>query len=51
MLGPRLATLHNLYFYQRLMGGIRAALEAGTFEAFAAEFLARHGTTAPALVP
>ncbi len=50
MLGPRLATLHNLYFYQRLMGGIRAALEAGTFEAFGAELLARHGTTVPALV-
>jgi len=51
MLGPRLATLHNLHFYQRLMSDIRAALEAGTFEAFAAEFLARHGTTEPALVP
>jgi len=45
MLGPRLATLHNLYFYQRLMSDIRASLEAGTFAAFAAEFLARHGTT------
>jgi len=50
MLGPRLATLHNLHFYQRLMSDIRAALEAGTFEAFAAQFLARHGTTGPRVV-
>ncbi|WP_405237486.1 tRNA guanosine(34) transglycosylase Tgt [Lentisalinibacter orientalis] len=50
MLGPRLATLHNLHFYQRLMSDIRAALEAGTFGAFAAEFLARHGTTGPRVV-
>ncbi len=50
MLGPRLATLHNLHFYQRLMSRIRAALEAGTFAAFAAQFLARHGTTGPRVV-
>ncbi|WP_405242673.1 tRNA guanosine(34) transglycosylase Tgt [Lentisalinibacter salinarum] len=50
MLGPRLATLHNLHFYQRLMSDIRAALEAGTFGAFATEFLARHGTKEPRVV-
>ena len=36
MLGPTLATIHNLHFYQELMAGIRAALESGTFAAFAA---------------
>jgi len=50
ILGPRLATLHNLHFYQRLMADIRAAIEAGSFAAFAAAFLARHGTTGPAVV-
>ena len=50
ILGPRLATLHNLHFYQRLMADIRTAIEAGSFAAFAAAFLARHGTTGPAVV-
>jgi queuine tRNA-ribosyltransferase len=36
ILGARLATLHNLTFYQALMAGMRAAIEAGTFAAFAA---------------
>jgi queuine tRNA-ribosyltransferase len=30
ILGPRLATLHNLYYYQQLMEKLRAAIEAGT---------------------
>jgi queuine tRNA-ribosyltransferase len=34
MLGPILATAHNLTYYQRLMSGIRAALERGEFETF-----------------
>jgi queuine tRNA-ribosyltransferase len=33
-LGLRLCVMHNLYFYNTLMENIRAALEAGTFEAF-----------------
>lgn len=41
ILGARLNTIHNLYFYQRLMREIRAAIEAGSFEAYAAEFYAR----------
>ena len=40
MLGPRLNTVHNLHYYHRLMDRIRAAIEAGTFTQFAAEFLA-----------
>jgi queuine tRNA-ribosyltransferase len=35
ILGARLATHHNLYFYLDLMARMRAAIEAGRFEAFA----------------
>jgi len=38
ILGSHLNTVHNLYFYQRLMAEIRAAIEAGRFEEYAAEF-------------
>jgi queuine tRNA-ribosyltransferase len=38
ILGSHLNTIHNLFFYQRLMQEIRAALEAGRFEAYAREF-------------
>ena len=37
ILGPRLATIHNLYYYQQLMRDMRAAIEAGTL----ADFVAR----------
>jgi queuine tRNA-ribosyltransferase len=40
ILGARLNTIHNLYFYQRLMQEIRAAIEADRFEAYAREFYA-----------
>ncbi|HVY66534.1 MAG TPA: tRNA guanosine(34) transglycosylase Tgt [Gammaproteobacteria bacterium] len=36
ILGARLATLHNLYFYQQLMARLRAGIEAGQFAAVAA---------------
>ncbi|MGH8204285.1 MAG: tRNA guanosine(34) transglycosylase Tgt, partial [Steroidobacteraceae bacterium] len=38
MLGPRLATLHNLHFYLDLMSRMRSAIEAGEFAAFRAAF-------------
>ncbi|MGP1953534.1 MAG: tRNA-guanine transglycosylase, partial [Arsenophonus sp. NC-QC1-MAG3] len=38
ILGIRLNTLHNLYYYQQLMTEIRQAIEKGEFEAFAIEF-------------
>lgn len=38
MLGPRLTTYHNLYFYHRLMRDIRTALRNGTFLAFYSAF-------------
>jgi len=40
MLGPMLASVHNLHYYVNLMAEIRAAIEAGTFVAFAAAFRA-----------
>ncbi|MDF1554201.1 MAG: tRNA guanosine(34) transglycosylase Tgt, partial [Deferrisomatales bacterium] len=40
ILGSRLNTLHNLYYYQELMRRIRDALDAGCFGAFLAEFRA-----------
>jgi queuine tRNA-ribosyltransferase len=40
ILGAHLNTIHNLYFYQRLMKEIRGAIEAARFEAYAAEFYA-----------
>jgi queuine tRNA-ribosyltransferase len=39
ILGARLATIHNLYFYLTLMARMRAAIEAGRFAAFAAEVI------------
>jgi queuine tRNA-ribosyltransferase len=40
ILGSHLNTIHNLYFYQRLMREIRGAIEAGRFEAYRSEFYA-----------
>jgi queuine tRNA-ribosyltransferase len=38
ILGARLATTHNLHYYQRLMADMRAAIEAGRFAEFATQF-------------
>ncbi|MCZ8293335.1 MAG: tRNA guanosine(34) transglycosylase Tgt [Hylemonella sp.] len=38
MLGPMLATVHNLHYYLNLMREVRTALDAGTFGAFVAQF-------------
>ncbi|MGB6307987.1 MAG: tRNA guanosine(34) transglycosylase Tgt [Steroidobacteraceae bacterium] len=48
ILGSHLNTIHNLYFYQRLMREIRGAIEAGRFEAYAAEFYALKAAGRPA---
>ena len=40
MLGPMLASVHNLHYYVNLMREIRAALDGGTFEDFRARFAA-----------
>jgi queuine tRNA-ribosyltransferase len=36
ILGPRLATMHNLHYYQKLMTDLRAAIDAGTLPALVA---------------
>ena len=41
MLAMRLAVLHNLYFYNELMGRIRTALEEARFPEFRAEYSER----------
>ncbi|MEP7041662.1 MAG: tRNA guanosine(34) transglycosylase Tgt [Dokdonella sp.] len=38
MLGPQLATIHNLHYYQELMRGLREAIAGGCLDAFVAEF-------------
>jgi queuine tRNA-ribosyltransferase len=38
MLAMRLAVMHNLYFYNKLMERIRAALDEGTFAQFRNEY-------------
>jgi queuine tRNA-ribosyltransferase len=38
MLGPMLASIHNLHYYVNLMREVREALDAGTFAAFAQRF-------------
>ncbi|HVZ43796.1 MAG TPA: tRNA guanosine(34) transglycosylase Tgt [Ramlibacter sp.] len=38
MLGPMLATIHNLHYYLNLMREVREALDAGRFEEFAVRF-------------
>jgi hypothetical protein len=43
MLGPRLATLHNLHFYQRLMDGLRDAIASGGLPAYVASVRSAYG--------
>lgn len=38
ILGARLSTLHNLYFYQRLMRELRAAIDEGRWDSFVRDF-------------
>lgn len=49
MLGAQLNTIHNLRYYQRLMAGLRGAIEAGTLSAFISDFYAALGRPVPAL--
>jgi queuine tRNA-ribosyltransferase len=43
ILGPRLATIHNLHYYQRLMRDIRGAIGGGTLPEFAAGLRLAYG--------
>ena len=38
ILGARLNTIHNLYYYQELMSGLRKAIENQNLDAFVEEF-------------
>ena len=49
ILGAQLNTLHNLHFYQRVMQGLRGAIEQGKLEEFVKEFYAIRGLEVPAL--
>jgi len=49
MLGARLNTIHNLHFYQRVMQGMRDALDAGTFDDYVNAFYAARGQSVPSL--
>ena len=42
ILGPRLATIHNLHYYQKLMRDIRVAVDAGTMPQLAAALRAAY---------
>jgi len=44
ILGARLMTMHNLWFYQQLMQDLRGAIETGQLESFADGFLSRLGS-------
>jgi len=46
ILGSMLATMHNLRHYQRLMVGLRGAIEAGSLDDFVARFYARRAGSA-----
>jgi queuine tRNA-ribosyltransferase len=48
ILGARLATVHNLHYYQALMAGLRGAIASGTLEAFVATFHAERAALAAA---
>ncbi|HHH35199.1 MAG TPA: tRNA guanosine(34) transglycosylase Tgt [Gammaproteobacteria bacterium] len=47
ILGARLNTIHNLYYYQSLMRDLREAISAGTLEDYVAGFYENRGQNAP----
>jgi len=49
ILGSQLNTLHNLHFYQKVMQGLRDAIEQGKLDAFVEEFYALRGLPVPEL--
>jgi queuine tRNA-ribosyltransferase len=49
MLGAQLGTIHNLRYYQRLMSGLRDAIEQGRLQPFVDDFYARRGLPTPPL--
>ncbi len=49
MLGPRLNTIHNLYYYLRLMEQMREAIAQQTFSAFVESFYQQRGKSIPSM--
>lgn len=49
ILGSQLNTMHNLRFYQRVMKGLRDAIEQGKLDDFVQEFYALRGLPVPPL--
>ncbi|MGL5451770.1 MAG: tRNA guanosine(34) transglycosylase Tgt [Aeromonas sp.] len=49
ILGARLNTIHNLRYYQRVMQGLRDAIEQGKLDDFVSEFYRRQGKPVPPL--
>ena len=49
ILGATLNTIHNLRHYQRVMEGLRGAIEAGQFDQFVTKFYAKRGMKVPDL--
>jgi queuine tRNA-ribosyltransferase len=43
MLGARLASIHNLYYYQQLMSELRQAISEHRLDAYVAEFYQKRG--------
>jgi queuine tRNA-ribosyltransferase len=47
MLGPRLNTIHNLFYYLQLMQEMREAIEKQDFNSFIEQFYQLRGKTVP----
>ena len=49
ILGARLNTIHNLRYYQRVMQGLRDAIDANALDEFVADFYAKKNMPVTAL--
>ncbi|MCW8887732.1 MAG: tRNA-guanine transglycosylase, partial [Gammaproteobacteria bacterium] len=47
ILGARLNTIHNLYYYQELMSEIRVAIADNRFDQFVEQFYSDRGEAVP----
>jgi len=47
MLGATLNSIHNLFYYQEVMSGLRAAIEASELQQFVTEFYAKRAQAVP----
>ncbi len=47
ILGPRLGTIHNIYYYQQLMKNLRAAIETGELSRLVADLKSSYAKSGP----